>query len=166
MLQQLARFRVPLGFACAVVAFWLARPTRTSFLVGALIALLGEGLRVWAAGHIDKGREITRSGPYRFVRHPLYLGSSLMALGFIVASRSVVVGVLVAAYMLITLFAAIRTEEASLDKKFEGEYSAYRAGATAPVTRRFSLARAITNQEYRTVAGLALGLLWLYFRAS
>ena len=85
-----------------------------------VIATAGELLRIWAAGHIEKGREITRSGPYRYVRHPLYLGSSLMAIGFIIAARSVAVGVLVAAYMLITLLAAIRTEEASLDEKFAG----------------------------------------------
>ena len=167
MQSLLARLRVPLGFACAVVAFWLARPTSSALVIGAVIATLGELLRIWAAGHIEKGREITRSGPYRYVRHPLYFGSSLMAVGFIVAARSIWVGVLVGVYMLITLLAAIRSEEAHLDEKFAGAYSAYRAGSAAPVERQFSLARAmVTNREYRAAAGLAIGLLWLYFRIS
>src|SRR5262245_65680100 len=164
-MKRLARIRVPLGFACAVVAFWLARPTGSSLAVGALIATAGEWLRIWAAGHIEKGREITRSGPYRYVRHPLYLGSSLMALGFVIAARSIAVGVLVAAYMAVTLMAAIRTEEASLDEKFAGQYSAYRAGTAAPVERRFSLSRAVANREYRSMTGLAVGMIFLYLRA-
>lgn len=164
--KRLARLRVPLGFACAIVAFWLARPTASSLAIGALIATAGQLLRIWAAGHIEKGREITRSGPYRYVRHPLYLGSSLMAAGFVIAALSVVVGALVAAYMVVTLVAAIRTEEASLDEKFAGQYSAYRAGKAAPVVRRFSLSRAVANREYRSITGLAAGMIFLYLRAK
>jgi len=165
-MKRLARLRVPLGFACAIVAFWLARPTASSLAVGGLIATVGQLLRIWAAGHIEKGREITRSGPYRYVRHPLYLGSSLMALGFVIAALSVVVGILVAAYMVVTLVAAIRTEEASLDEKFAGQYSAYRAGTASPVERRFSLSRAVANREYRSMTGLAVGMFFLYLRAK
>ena len=165
-MKRLARLRVPLGFACAVFAFWLARPTATSLAVGVFIATAGELLRIWAAGHIEKGREITRSGPYRYVRHPLYLGSSLMALGFIIAARSVAVGALVGVYMLLTLAAAIRTEEASLDEKFAGQYSAYRSGTAAPVDRQFSLSRAVANREYRSMTGLAAGMIFLYLRAK
>jgi protein-S-isoprenylcysteine O-methyltransferase Ste14 len=165
-LKRLARLRVPLGFACAILAFWLARPTPASLAVGAVIATAGELVRIWAAGHIEKGREITRSGPYRYVRHPLYLGSSLMAAGFVIAARSVVVGVLVAAYIVVTLVAAIRTEEASLDQKFAGQYSAYRSGTAAPVQRHFSLSRAVANREYRSITGLAVGMIFLYLRAK
>jgi protein-S-isoprenylcysteine O-methyltransferase Ste14 len=161
-LKQLARLRVPLGFAFALITLWLARPTSSSIALGLAIAAVGESIRIWAAGHIDKGREVTRSGPYRYVRHPLYLGSSIMAVGFVVAARSWTVGVLVAAYMLVTLAAAIRTEEASLDARFEGEYSAYRKGTAMPVERPFSLARLRANREYRAVIGVVIGMGILY----
>ena len=162
MLKLLARLRVPLGFAFALAAFYLAAPTSSSMLLGASVAAAGEALRIWAAGHIEKSREVTRSGPYRFVRHPLYLGSSIMALGFVIAARSWWCGVVVAIYMGLTLVAAIRTEEATLDEKFKGEYSAYKAGAAPPVQRSFSFARVLANKEYRAVAGLAIGLIVLY----
>jgi len=71
MLTLLARFRVTLGFIVGAACFGLAEPSWLSIAVGGLIAVPGEALRLWAAGHIDKGREITRSGPYRFVRDPL-----------------------------------------------------------------------------------------------
>ncbi len=163
----LARRRVPLGFVAAIVALWLARPTARSLTFGAGVALLGEAIRVWAAGHLEKGREVTTTGPYAFTRHPLYLGSTLIGAGMALASWSVPVAVLVAAYLGITLTAAIRTEEAHLTEKFGPAYPEYRDGRTAINTRRFSLARAIRNREYRAVFGLlialaALGLkLWL-----
>jgi len=134
-------------------------------MIGGGIAMAGELLRVWASGHIQKGQEVTRSGPYQFVRHPLYLGSAVMGVGFMVAAQSVAVAVLVSAYILITYVAAIRTEEATLDARFGGEYSAYRAGRADPVTRSFSLARVVANREYRSVLGLVAGLAILYWRS-
>jgi protein-S-isoprenylcysteine O-methyltransferase Ste14 len=164
MIGTLARLRVPLGFASGIVAYWFARPTLGSIALGMSLAGAGELIRIWAAGHLDKGREITRSGPYEFVRHPLYLGSALMGVGFIVAARSWLVATLVVAYLALTYGAAIRTEEASLDAQFAGAYADYRAGRAAPVTRRFSWARVQANREYRAVAGLLIAAALLYLR--
>jgi hypothetical protein len=155
--SSLARLRVPLGFLCAAIAFALARPTLQTWLIGLAVALPGELLRLWASGHIDKGREITTSGPYRFVRHPLYLGSAILGAGFIVAAWSVPVAVLVGAYLAVTMAAAIRTEETTLDARFSGAYSDYRAGRTAPAQQRFSWARVGKNREYRAVIGFVVG---------
>src|SRR5262245_27686293 len=160
----LARLRVPLGFLCAALAFWFARPTPASILAGLGIAVIGEAVRVWASGHIDKGVEITRSGPYRFVRHPLYLGSALMGFGFMVAAASPLVVVIVSIYLGLTLAAAMRTEEAVLDQRFAGEYSAYREGRAVPTERAFSFARVMRNREYRALAGFLIGWGILYWR--
>lgn len=169
MWNWLARSRVPLGFASGVAALLLASPTWSTWIAGSLVASVGEALRLWAAGHIDKGREITQSGPYRYMRHPLYLGSTLIGVGFAVASRSVVVMLLAAAYLALTIAAAIRTEEAALDRKFAGAYSQYRAGAAdvlAPAAvRRFSWARAWKNREYRALSGCVLAFGYLAVRA-
>jgi protein-S-isoprenylcysteine O-methyltransferase Ste14 len=164
MWRFLARYRVALGFASAAIAFWLATPTPGSLGAGLSIAAAGELVRLWASGHLEKGTEITSSGPYRFVRHPLYLGSALMGLGFIIAARHLTVAALVGTYLVLTLTAAIRTEEAVLDERFAGAYTAYRSGAAAPVARRFSFARVAANREYRAVAGLALGMAVLWWR--
>jgi len=155
--QLLARRRVALGGICAVATFLLARPTRPSWRLGLAIAIVGEAVRVWAAGHLEKSREVTRSGPYRWTRHPLYAGSATMALGIVIASRSVIVGVLAAIYMTATLTAAIRAEEAYLDQAFGETYARYRSASAEPMNRRFSIARAIRNREYRAAAGLAAG---------
>ena len=154
----LARIRVPLGYALAIVAFWLASPTATSLLVGAGVGALGEALRIWAAGHLEKGREVTTTGPYALTRHPLYAGSSIMGAGFAIGAHSVAVAVLVTAYLAVTITAAIRSEEAHLTDKFGAHYPAYREGSAAPGDRRFSVERALRNREYRALAGFAFVL--------
>lgn len=161
LLKRIARLRVSLGFICGVAALWLSHPTKTSLLAGGLIAIAGEAVRVWAAGHLEKGREVTASGPYAYTRHPLYAGSSLIGLGLGLASASVVVALLAMVYLGVTITAAIRTEEAHLTEKFGAAYPAYRSGQGAAVPRPFSFDRALRNREYRAVAGLlvALGVL-------
>ncbi len=161
----LARRRVAIGFVSALVALWLARPTVRSLMAGAVVALAGEGIRVWAAGHLEKGREVTTSGPYALTRHPLYLGSTVIGIGMAIVSWSVVVAVLVVAYLGITLTAAIRTEEAHLTEKFGDAYPEYRGGLAAGTARRFSLERALRNREYRAAAGLLIALALLGAKA-
>jgi protein-S-isoprenylcysteine O-methyltransferase Ste14 len=147
---------VAIGFACAVLAFWLANPTPRSLVLGAIVASTGELLRIWAAGHLEKGREVTMSGPYRFSRHPLYVGSSLIGAGIVIASASLAVMVLTALYLGLTLTAAISTEEKHLTEKFGNAYPEYRDGRAGEAMRHFSPARAIRNREYRAVCGLAV----------
>jgi protein-S-isoprenylcysteine O-methyltransferase Ste14 len=154
MLRRIARLRVTIGFIASVAVLWLAQPTLQSFAAGAVIAAIGEGIRLWAAGHLEKGREVTTSGPYAFTRHPLYLGSTIIGVGLAVAAASVVVAAIVLAYLAITLTAAIRTEEAHLTEKFGAAYPDYRDGRAAAERRRFSFARAMRNREYRAMAGL------------
>ena len=157
LVQTLARRRVPLGFAAAVAALVLARPTWDVWRAGLLIAVAGECLRLWAAGHLEKGREVTRSGPYRFLRHPLYAGSIVIAMGVVVASLSLAVAVVASSYVGLTIAAAIRLEEAQLRKAFGSTYDDYRTSRAEPMVRRFSLALALRNREHRAVGGLIAG---------
>jgi protein-S-isoprenylcysteine O-methyltransferase Ste14 len=165
-IRFLARFRVAIGFACGIAVFWFAAPTRTSIAVGLPVALAGEMIRVWAAGHLNKSREVTRSGPYRFVAHPLYLGSSLIGVGLALGSGSAAVVGIVAVYLLVTLTAAITSEERFLREKFGGAYDEYREQRVVDRERRFSWSRAMANREYRAMAGVALAVLLLVWKAT
>ncbi len=153
-----ARLRVPLGFVCGIVALALADPSARTLAIGAGIASAGEALRIWAAGHLEKSREVTTSGPYRFTRHPLYVGSTIMAIGFVIAANSIAVAVLALVYFAVAYTAAIRREEAFLTATFGDAYPDYTAGRLGGVARRFSLDRATRNREYRAVVGLAVAL--------
>lgn len=162
--DALARRRVPLGFVAACATLILAQPTWQSWRAGLLVAIAGEALRLWAAGHLEKSREVTRSGPYRWTGHPLYLGSGIVALGVVIASRSVIVTILAAVYIGVTFTAAIRSEEAFLQQRFGEAYGRYRQSQAEPSSRRFSVARATRNREHRAVAGLAAGFALLALR--
>jgi hypothetical protein len=168
LVRRLARLRVPLGFLFALLVLWQAQPTGQTLFRGGLVAIAGEALRIWAAGHLNKSREVTTSGPYRWIRHPLYAGSSIMGAGLAIASNSPVVAALIALYLLTTITAAIRSEEAFLREKFGDQYERYRRGSAGPGTaaRRFSLGQAIANREYRAVIGLAVAVLLLVLKAT
>jgi protein-S-isoprenylcysteine O-methyltransferase Ste14 len=163
-MKWLARRRVAMGFVLGAVVLWLAQPTPRSLAAGALVAVIGEAIRVWAAGHLQKSREVTRSGPYRFTRHPLYLGSSIIAVGIAVASASLAVAAIVAVYVLTAIPAAILSEEAHLREKFGGAYDAYKAHAAPPMARSFSVARARDNREHHTMGGVLIGFVLLFAR--
>jgi hypothetical protein len=154
--SRLARIRVPLGFFCAGAVLYLARPTGGSVALGGALALAGEMIRIWAAGHLEKGQEVTQSGPYRLMRHPLYAGSAIIALGGAVASARVSAMVIIAVYMIATIGSAIRHEEASMRAAFGHEYDAYARSRAVRVVRPFSVARAIKNKEHKAIAGLVV----------
>src|SRR5687768_17243449 len=155
--ETIARRRVSLGFVAACATLILAQPTVESWRDGLVVAAAGEAIRVWAAGHLEKGREVTRSGPYRWTGHPLYLGSAIVALGVVIASRSMIGTALAVAYIGVTYTAAIRTEEAFLHGRFGETYDRYRQSQDEPMSRRFSVARARRNREHRAIAGLVAG---------
>lgn len=166
MRQLLARWRVTLGFVFAFIVLYLATPTLQTLAIGAVIAMIGESVRAWAAGHLEKSKEVTSSGPYRYTRHPLYLGSSLIGVGMAIASNHAIVVGIVIAYLALTLTAAMRSEEAHLREKFGDAYDAYAEKRSAPADRPFSWERALRNREHHTMLGLAAGLLAFWLKAT
>jgi hypothetical protein len=165
--RVLARFRVPSGFVFGALALWLSSPTGRTLLAGGAIALIGESLRFWAAGHLNKSVEVTTSGPYRLMGHPLYVGSSIMGVGLAVASATFAVALLVAVYLGLAITAAIRSEEAFLKRSFGDDYDRYRRGqASENAARAFSFARAIANGEHRALTGLLTAALLLTIKAT
>ncbi len=112
------RIRVPLGFAFALLYFWLARPSWRSIAVGALLIVPGLLVRALASGHVRKNEALATSGPYAYTRNPLYLGSLLIGIGFAIAARSWwIAGVLVLMFFAIYL-PVIRGEEKFLRERF------------------------------------------------
>jgi protein-S-isoprenylcysteine O-methyltransferase Ste14 len=80
------KIRVPVS-RLGVVLLLFMHPTWRSLAAGGVVAGLGALLRIWAAGHIDKGKALATAGPYAITRNPLYLGSLFMAIGILLAGR-------------------------------------------------------------------------------
>ena len=104
--------------------------------IGVVLYAVGGWLRIWPVFvlgdrfsglvAIQRGHTLVTDGPYRFIRHPSYLGLIVMALGWALAFRSGA-GVLLVAITLVPLIARIRAEEALLHRHFGAAYDAYRS---------------------------------------
>lgn len=112
------RIRVPLGFAFAVLYFWLARPAWQSIGLGAVLIVPGLLIRALASGHVRKNEALATSGPYAYTRNPLYLGSVLIGIGFAIASRSWWVGIALIVMFVAIYVPVIRSEERFLREQF------------------------------------------------
>jgi protein-S-isoprenylcysteine O-methyltransferase Ste14 len=80
------RSRQFVGIAFLIVLTIVGQPTPDLYYWGAGFAVLGIAIRLWASGHVKKDKVLATSGPYAFVRHPLYVGNHLITLGFCLAS--------------------------------------------------------------------------------
>lgn len=176
---RLTRWRVPLGWLLGLAALYLARPTAGYLLAGVVVALLGEALRLWASGYLEKNRRLATGGPYAWTRNPLYLGSLLVGLGFCLATGRPALVVVLAVLFVAVYLPVMKREAARLGESFRDEYAGYAArvplflprwtvGATAGGEgSEFSWARVRDNREHWTVLGLLLvvsmlgGKLWL-----
>jgi len=56
------------------------------FIIGGIIAAIGAAVRLWASGYVMKNKQLATTGPYAYVRHPLYVGNILLLVGFSIAS--------------------------------------------------------------------------------
>lgn len=96
-------------------------------LAGWVVFLCGAFLRMWAMLHIGgrKGKVVLDRGPYALVRHPLYVGSFLIALSAAMFLDSV----LILAATLLTAVAyelhVIPREEERLSNRLGEDYVAY-----------------------------------------
>ena len=80
--------RVPL-FIGALLLVIFAKPQISGIWIGLVLIFLGEGIRIWAAGHLQKNEVLTVTGPYAFVKNPLYIGSIFLTVGFCILADNI-----------------------------------------------------------------------------
>lgn len=147
-LSRAAHF-VPLGLAGWLIsaptlsgwlgARWLPR-TWTAYEVGVTLVALGLVFAVWArimlAGNwsgsvtIKEHHNIVQTGPYRFIRHPIYTGLVVAIFGSALA-RGEWRGLVALAIALVALWRKWRLEERWLEESFGAAYTTYRQSTWA-----------------------------------
>ncbi|MEK7448393.1 MAG: methyltransferase [Planctomycetota bacterium] len=75
--------KIILSFLIVAALVYLARPQLYYFFSGLGLVVFGEIVRIWATGHLEKNKSLTTSGPYGYVKNPMYVGSFLIMMGFI-----------------------------------------------------------------------------------
>lgn len=125
--------RTGMGFLGAGFLVLVAKPKPGWFEAGLAVALCGVAWRFWASGCLQKNQDVARTGPYRLVRHPLYLGSAILWGGLLAmgGNRDFVPPAAMAFVLYHAL--AIRREERYLLGKFGEAYAQYRREVPALV---------------------------------
>lgn len=171
--DTVAKLRVPAGFVLVAAFLYFASPDARSLAAGVPVAFAGLLLRAWAAGHLEKNRQLAVSGPYAHVRNPLYVGTFIVALGFAIAARRWELALIFAIVFIGVYLPVIGLEEQHLRKLFSS-YADYASrvpalipawrGAANP--RRFSFRLYTANREYQAALGFLAGLAVLWWKAA
>ncbi len=168
----LQKWRVRLGHLFAVCIVVFATPRLSTLAAGTVTALIGEAIRIYSAGVIDKNTTLSRTGPYAYTRNPLYLGSFFMYLGFCIASGNVYITASFFIFFFVVYYATILREEAFLRGKFGERYEVFCAEVPRffprPVptrgegTARFEWRRMMGNKEHEGLIAtvVILALMW------
>lgn len=124
--------------AAIIILVILAKPNAYSMIVGGILVLIGEATRVWASGHLIRNNEVTTSGPYSYVRDPLYIGRLLLLIGFCVMGWGynwiiLIIGLFV--FFLNYMPRKYRKEMAGLENLFGEEYTRYAAYTHSMIPR-------------------------------
>ncbi|MDL2298497.1 isoprenylcysteine carboxylmethyltransferase family protein [Synergistaceae bacterium OttesenSCG-928-D05] len=108
------------------------------FILGLVILLAGQALRLWAAGYIPKYRTevigapvLVTWGPYKWVRNPLYAGNGIMGLGWALMVGWGWVIAFTIAFLLLYCLIVIPAEEEFLEEKFGEAYRDFKRNVPA-----------------------------------
>lgn len=179
------RSYTPLPFLALGLIF--GHPTVTSLVIGALIALVGEAIRFWGVGHASSetrvtgtvgGSRLVVSGPFAYVRNPLYVGNILMYTGLGVMANVPWLIVATLVWFIFQYTMIVSREEEYLASAFGDDYASYRANVHRFIPRltpyepgrepRIEWAMAVRS-ERRTLQAFAIGVAlivtkWLVIR--
>ena len=166
-----ARSRVSVSILLAIAAGWLAQPTVVNLALGLPIVLTGLALRAWAAGHLRKNQQLATSGPYAYVRNPLYIGSLLAGIGFGICSANAILFLAILVVFTAWFLPVVGEEEGHIRNILSGyrEYEtrvprflpALRPRYESPQRFDWGLYRA--NREYSALLGFVgfTAVLWI-----
>ncbi|MGE0160430.1 MAG: isoprenylcysteine carboxylmethyltransferase family protein [Gemmatimonadales bacterium] len=177
----LTRSRTKSAWLIVVPFFLLASPSRASLSAGMILTAAGLLLRGWSAGIIRKGETLTTSGPYAFMRNPLYVGSFLIGAGLAAAGGSWLWLVLFVGFFAVVYGPTVTAEAERLTEQFGQRYvdyasqvpafvprlTPYRPGEADPAAP-FTWSQYERNREWEALLGaaaafalLALKMAWL-----
>jgi protein-S-isoprenylcysteine O-methyltransferase Ste14 len=111
-------------------------------ITGIVLTLAGLGFSGWARRHLGRywssmvevkvGHRIIRTGPYAFVRNPMYTGILIVFAGAAIAIGEVLAFVALG-IGLVSIWVKIKAEEQILTEKFGGEYLQYKREVRAAI---------------------------------
>jgi protein-S-isoprenylcysteine O-methyltransferase Ste14 len=167
------KIRLLLAWGSIPVLVLCSNMNDRTFRWGIVLLIVGELIRFWALGFVEKkGQKLAMSGPYAFVRNPLYVGNFFLGLGVAVIVWNWIILVIFLAGFLGIYTGTIRDEEKHLREMFGKPYEDYCRNVpsflprltpyTAPEKDSFLWSRIIKHHEYITVAGIFLMIMLIH----
>ncbi len=165
--------RQGIGVILVVVFAVLSQPTLYFFILGCLLVLDGLLIRLYASGFVYKNKELSTSGPYAYVRHPLYTGNILILIGISFAAGSISALVISIIFFWFYYPAAIEYEDRKLKSLFPDSWDSWSQQTPALMPKfkfnRLNLAEwsweKSLKKNYEPVI-FAFVLFWLIFLAN
>ena len=131
MALTLRQLRLRAVWLIVLPFFWFARPSPGVLAAGVMIASFGLMIRAWAAGTIRKNEVLATTGPYRYTRNPLFLGSLLIGLGASICGGHWLWPTVFLLFFATVYTETIREEESRLGSLFGERYREYAAATPA-----------------------------------
>src|SRR6266850_6633248 len=173
------RTSIPVPLAIAVLALPAGEAPRSKLLIAIGIGLtaIGEAVRLWAVHHIgaisrtrsDRLGPLVATGPFAYVRNPLYLANILLWTGFAISARLVWLAPIIVVVLALEYHAIVLWEETLLTDRIGEPYATYIAsvprwlpssGARRPVSPPMTFSwRETLFSERGTLIAIALGFL-------
>jgi protein-S-isoprenylcysteine O-methyltransferase Ste14 len=151
--------------------------------IGLLVVAAGEAIRLWAVHHIgaisrtrsDRLGPLIASGPFAYVRNPLYLGNIMLWAGFAISARLLWLAPIIVVLLALEYHAIVRWEERLLTERIGEPYSQYVAGvprwlpsfsartSSPDAAATFSWRQTLFS-ERGTLIAIALGIVLLWWK--
>lgn len=150
MRRKLFRLRLPVGLGIAFVGIGMVSPTpffgeqyRVAHSMALLLILAGLALRAWGAGSAGdhtrsdmiEAPRLATSGPFAYVRNPIYSGSICMGFGMALLIGDPWAFLLTTMAFALLFFSIVPAEEEFLARQFGDEYARYRAAVPRFIPR-------------------------------
>ena len=130
-LKRYTRLRFAFLYPFVIYIVFFTSPTDISLRWGTGLVMLGSLIRLWSNGYAIKMDRLTTSGPYAWVRNPLYVGTATIVFGMVVLVDLAWLGVLFLIGWGFVYRRTVRQEEAMLADKFGKDYLDYKSKVPA-----------------------------------
>lgn len=181
-------WRLALCYTGILILVYFSQPTPVSIAIGLIPIVAGQALRVWAAGHLVKNKRLTTTGPYAYVKNPLYLGAITIVVGFCIVGmppwnlqpslrdpRLILYLLFLAAFFAYYMPRKKKIESDRLRAIYGEEYTTYEKAVPDLLPQltpyrsgdptRWTWAQSVDNSEHGTIMSLLVGLGLIVVRA-
>ncbi len=178
LIYFLFRRRTSFLFIGTLVVLVLGKPDIASVITGIPFVVVGESIRLWVAGYLNKMTSLATDGPFALCRNPMYIGTFLITTGYFIMANRLDIWIIGTIFFWLFHAGAVFYEEKLLHERFGAEYESYCSRVPRFIPKlqhfsdngQFSMMQLKLNKEHQriTIPIIVTALLFLkaYFFES